>query len=293
MIRKTMGRLIPLILGLIGVIALVGTVWMLFSTKEDKTTRSDPFHLEEMKDTSLDEQGVFSKIEGASPSESPPQESRVTPDQQAKEKILPEHQRDLYRGKLLVHVVTLEDHLPVEDATLELKLLFNDITLDKPPRIVEGSNLYLFEDLLPGKYRVEAYTQNWKRGSATGNVTPPESTELIVPIAEPQSLYLKIVDAYTLDPIPNVRLESQGFIQGGLTDQNGLFYSARKFTPDTALSIEINHPSYFSSFFEPTSQENVKTSSKRPDQPLIVKLLPLSGDLTLSGIVIDREGIPI
>ncbi|MHC4943092.1 MAG: hypothetical protein ACYTG7_08760 [Planctomycetota bacterium] len=285
-----MRNIIPLLLGLIGIVALVAAIWILFSGDENNGELPDLYQPDEPETkTQVITRGA-EEVEDALRRESVQATGDLRP---LKEQIVPEHLGSLHRGKLTFRLIHQESDAPVEREGLSLSIYFNDIPFNGIPKTGSNAGEYVLDNLLPGRYRIDAATQAWEKGSATCSLAPESQQNIVVRLAPSDHLQFQVVDASSLEPVQNARIQARGFIQGGLTDKEGFFYSARKFIPDSTLSVQISHPSYFTTNFEPLHPEKSGAERTGGKNAYRITLTPLRGDLSISGMVIDDAGNPV
>jgi protocatechuate 3,4-dioxygenase beta subunit len=285
-----MKNFLPLLLGLIGIVALCAAIWILFSGEENNSELPDLLQPDEPERESRVVTGT-----GGDRTRDRDRETvqAVGDPRPVKELIIPELYSGLHRGKLIIRVIHEESGAPAERESLRLSVFFNDIPFNGNPQASDIAGEYVLDNLLPGRYRIDAATTAWEKGSATVSLAPESQDSLVIHLAPSDHLSLQVVDAVTLEPIQNARIQARGFIQGGLTDKEGYFQSARKFVPDSTLTVQISHPSYFTLNFEPLHPKKSGAERAGGKNSFRILLAPLKGELYLSGMVIDKAGNPV
>lgn len=276
-------KAIPLIIAALGLIAVAAMAWILFSGEGEKTPL--PVLEEDLpaeEDPLIVPPDLFEDDPGLKEREALIGEATVPME---KETLLPTGDSPLFTASLRLRIAHRGDKRPVAAEGLNLAVTLNHMPLDRAPEATDRPGEYVLLNLLPGRYRVEAATGEWEKGAAECSLRSGESMNLDVLIDLPRTMEIRVMDAMTKNGVHNARIQSRGFIQGGLTDEKGFFTSSRKFSPDTELSVQITHPLYFATSLDFKALDAVAAGG-----PTHVELVPLSGNLTLQGSVKDEEG---
>lgn len=286
-----MRNIYPALIAFIGLLAVGATLWVLFSDEGEQ--EGLPFDSQDARD----ESGLDSGTE--KPAHTNPEEEtgknalEVSNADKIKEKVLPDYPRGEVHAGLKIQVLHRSGEKPVSPQTLDLKVYYYDHPLSQSPAYVKSTGEYVLDDLLPGHYKALARTRDWSSGSASALVEVGGFTYMTVLVDQPSHLQVQVVDGVSGEPVHNAKLEIPGFIDGGLTDDQGVFKSARKWTPDSELVLRISHPSYFTTLFEPLHPEKSGTKKIGKIPNYRVPLTPRKGDLVFSGELKDDLGAPL
>lgn len=282
-----MRQLIPVFVTVICLVALATMIWVLFDTDDYNS------ELPDLDEQSREEQEreVIS-MTPVEPDEEPDRElipSEGTSRRQV-EQLKPELSGSAVSGGINLNVAYLKNSRPVENEDLKFQVLYNDVPINKIPKPSRQAGSYTLDDLMPGSYEVHAYTSDWMQGTGSCDLPPDSRADLTVFIDAGDRLEIQVIDSVTENPVQNARLQARGFVQGGLTNEEGRFHSARKYVPDGDLSIQISHPSYFNLLFLPIEPEKCGAVRIGPGYKYLIRMTPLDGDLSLSGTIVDDRG---
>ena len=179
--------------------------------------------------------------------------------------------------------------LPPRDE-IGIRVLFHDRPVKESLKPGRETGTYILENLLPGKYRIRIRSSTWAMGSATARLLPGEFADVTVRIGTPAPIAFQAVDQVTGLPVPGARINCPGFVDGGVTDPVGFFRSKRRCIPDSETVLRIQHPDYFMTLFEPLAPGKSGARFLPEESHFILPLIPLSGELTFAGTLVDGEG---
>jgi len=210
-----------------------------------------------------------------------------------KEKIESGAVADPLTSSLRVHVIDSVTKKSPPKNGLSLKLYYNQYSIENAFTADAKQGWYLAENLLPGRYKIVAITDNWESGTATCVLNKSGLQTTTVIIASPAHLKFRIVDQLTLKPVSNAKIYSYGFIDNGKTDESGFFKTRRSYNAAAETIIKISHEDYYTTYFNPLHPGETNSRKIKGSDTFQVKLAPINGNRTLSGILVDERGEPL
>ena len=284
-----------IVLIVLGLCAPAFMIWMLLSGTEsvspsDRPVKNTP---ENARREEKRRRTITTPKEAAPPLQAP---DTPSPLPEVRERVLPERALKGWHGTLFLVL-----HFPKGTAVpapgqVRFKVYFEQVRMKASPKPEKRSGEYVLEELVPGRYRVAAYTTKGValRGAASCRVGPGETVSVDLRLDRPRPILLKAVDGKTGKPVGKARIQWSRGGGAGVTDENGRYRSAAFFTPDTSRTALITHPRYFTTRFDPLHPERSGARLVgREGNAYRVPLPPRQGDLSLSGTLQDELERPL
>lgn len=213
-----------------------------------------------------------------------------------KEPVLPRREHGGMRGGLWIRLTTSRGSALPSAKDLCFRIYFQDVLAPLVPHPEVRPGEYALEDLLPGAYRVRAYTVQGGglEGEVSCRVEPGETLSVRLALERPLPLRLKVQDGDTGAPVAGARVQWSGSNQSGLTDERGWFVSSLSLVPVAEQCALVTHPDYFSLRFDPRDPEACGAEpAGRWKTDFRIPLRTRKGPLSLSGIIQDEKGRPL
>ncbi len=279
-----MSKAVAIILVLLALVVVGSVVVVLFSGSNSDDLDLEP--IGRMGEKDKPDRPVVASINGKPDKK---QVSRPKTEDVVLEDIKPKNTWEWRPVEVAVRVLGLPALKAVSTDQVTFRLFLDGIPIATAPTPTGRPGEFTFGQLLPGNYRFEASTADFREGFLSLSVEPNIGYKNTLYVAEPAPFELKVLSAKSNHPIAGAMISASTLISRGMTDDRGIFRSKRPIVPDPDLAVTVSKNGFFTTLFKPYSDKQIRDRKKSR----VIKLRQLRGASRLSGTVVDQDGRPL